>query len=94
MITEYDEFCCLCGRETQEIHHLVYGLANRKLADADGLLMPLCHDCHEMIHNKREMASFSRITGQLLYERNKCAEGYSTDAARESFRLRYGKSFL
>ena len=61
MITEYDEFCSICGSETQEIHHLVYGLANRKLADADGLTMPCFRKCHDLIHNKKEMYRFAAI---------------------------------
>ena len=85
------KYCEICGRQTKETHHLVFGTANRKLADEDQLVMPLCREHHEFMH---KYSTISRIIGQLMYERNKCAEGYSIEAARQSFRLRYGKSYL
>lgn len=85
------EYCSICGKPKEDIHHLVFGTANRKLSDEDKLCIPLCREHHEFMHKN---ATISRIIGQLMYERNKCAEGYSIEAARESFRLRYGKSYL
>lgn len=84
-------YCEICGKQGTETHHLVFGNANRKLSDQDELCMVLCRDCHEFMHKH---STISRIIGQLMYERNKCAEGYSVEAARQSFRLRYGKSYL
>lgn len=84
-------YCEICGKPNAEVHHLVFGIANRKLSDADELVMDCCRECHEFMHKN---GTVSRIIGQLMYERNKCAEGYSIDAARQSFRLRYGKSYL
>lgn len=46
------------------------------------------------VHNKKELNVLCEIIGQLAYEKKKCAEGYSEEAARESFRLRYSKSYL
>lgn len=85
------KYCSICGTPGAEVHHLVFGIANRKLSDEDSLVMELCREHHEFMHKN---AKISKIIGQLIYERNKCAEGYSVDAARESFRLRYGKSYL
>lgn len=93
MITAYKDYCSICGKPKTDIHHMIFG-SKRALADADDLTMPLCRLHHEMVHKQKEMQVMSHIAGQLLYERNKCAEGYGTDAARESFRLRYGKSYL
>lgn len=84
-------YCAICGKPNAEIHHLVFGNANRKLSDEDQLLLPCCREHHEFFHKN---ATVSRIIGQLIYERNKCAEGYGVEAARQSFRLRYGKSYL
>ena len=84
-------YCEICGSPNAEQHHLVFGNANRKLSDCDELVMDLCRDHHEFMHKN---AKISRIIGQLMYERNKCAEGYAIDAARQSFRMRYGKSYL
>ena len=84
-------YCEICGNPNAEQHHLVFGVANRKLSDEDQLVMDCCREHHEFFHKN---ATVSRIIGQLMYERNKCAEGYSIDAARQSFRMRYGKSYL
>lgn len=85
------KYCEICGKPGAEQHHLVFGAANRKLSDEDALVMDVCREHHEFFHKN---ATVSRIIGQLMYERNKCAEGYGVDAARQSFRIRYGKSYL
>ena len=85
------EYCAICGKPKDDVHHLVFGTANRKLATEDKLTIPLCRDHHEFMH---KYSTISRIIGQLMYERDKCAEGHSIEAARQSFRLRYGKSYL
>lgn len=85
------EYCAICGKAKDDVHHLVFGTANRKLSDEDKLCVPLCREHHEFMHKN---AKISRIIGQLMYERDKCAEGYSVEAARQSFRIRYGKSYL
>lgn len=91
MITNYMDVCIFCGRPKDDVHHCVFGRANRRLSDEDELIVPVCRSCHEFLHKNDKV---SRIMGQLAYERDKCAEGYGLEAARESFRLRYGKSYL
>lgn len=91
MLTEHTDICIFCYRPKQDVHHLVFGNANRKLSDVDGLTVPVCRECHDLLHRNDKI---SKIIGQLAYERDRCAEGYGKDAARESFRLRYGKSYL
>lgn len=34
-------------------HHCIHGVANRKLADKDGLTVFLCMACHNALHDKR-----------------------------------------
>lgn len=85
------KYCEICGLPNAETHHLVFGTSNRKLSDADELVMDLCREHHEFMHKN---AKVSRLIGQLMYERNKCAEGMTVDDARQSFRNRYGKSYL
>ena len=94
MITKYSDFCIICGKPRTDVHHLVFGNAKRRLADIDELTMPLCRDCHEKMHNVKEMQVMSHIVGQLYYERTKCAVGLTPDEAREDFRARYGVSYL
>lgn len=91
MITNYTELCIFCYQPKQDTHHLVFGRANRKLSDADGLTVPVCRECHELLHKHDKI---SKVIGQLAYERDRCAEGYGVGAARESFRQRYGKSYI
>lgn len=93
MITEYADYCILCNKPRTAIHHCVFGVGRRNLADEDGLTMPLCDSCHKAIHQGK-MQTLSKIIGQLLYERNKCAEGMTTEEARESFLRRYRGSYL
>lgn len=41
------ERCYLCGRLTGlERHHVIGGVANRKLSEKYGLWVWLCHECH------------------------------------------------
>ena len=97
MITNYNDFCIICGRPRTDMHHCFKGNKHRNLADADELLLPLCHEHHlgnMSVHKNKEMLVMSQIIGQLAYERDKCAEGYGVDAARESFLIRYGKNYL
>ena len=84
-------YCEICGKPNAEQHHLVFGTANRKLSTEDNLCMDLCRADHEFMHKH---AVISKMIGQLMYERDKCAEGYTVDAARQSFKMRYGKSYL
>lgn len=94
MITNYEDYCIICSKPRTDVHHLVYGNAKRRLADADSLTVPLCREHHEAMHNDKGMQVMSHIAGQLFYERNKCASGMSVEDARESFRSRYGVSYL
>ena len=91
MITTYDEICIFCYQQKQDTHHLVFGTAKRRLSDADELVVPVCRECHDLLHKHDKI---SKVIGQLAYERDRCAEGYTLEAARESFRQRYGKSYL
>lgn len=86
-----NNLCLICNKAGAEVHHLVFGTANRKLSDEDKLCVPLCREHHEFMHKN---AKISRIIGQLMYERDKCAEGMSVEEARINFRNRYGKSYL
>ena len=94
MITKYEDYCIICGKPKTDVHHLVFGNAKRKLADADSITAPLCREHHEAMHKSKEMQVMSHIVGQLFYERNMCATGVDPDNARESLRKRYGVSYL
>jgi hypothetical protein len=93
-ITDYEKYCFLCGRPASEMHHLVYSGALRKLADDDGLFVPICRDCHNQIHNIGIAGKLSKVVGQLVYELNENAHKGDIQDAREKFRKRYGRSYL
>lgn len=84
-ITEYTNVCLLCGTPTnQDAHHCLSG-SDRRHADEDGLLIPVCRNCHSFIHNNPQALVMSKIIGQLAYER---------EHTREEFRSRYRHSYL
>lgn len=97
MITEYNDFCIICGKPRTDMHHCMKGHKQRHLAEEDQLLIPLCQEHHTgnmSVHQRKELNVLCEIIGQLAYEKKKCAEGYGEAAARESFRIRYGRSYL
>ena len=94
-------YCEMCGRRIATCkHHLVFGNGLRQLADKDNLCLTLCDNCHNMgkvterIHDNPAAERLSKMLGQAIYERNMCERGMSIDESRESFRKRYGKSYL
>ncbi len=94
----YKGYCFFCGTPvTNGEHHLIFGTC-RRLADEDGLKVPICDKCHtlgkilERIHDNTMAEKLSKMLGQAFYERNECAKGATLDEARERFRKRYGFS--
>ena len=101
MITNYNQFCLLCGSPAVDTHHCLKGVSKRHLADEDQLVIPVCRRCHEEIHQGYKGLNIAvEIIGQLQYEKNYIAEktelpfeGIKAEA-REAFRSRYGRSYL
>ena len=46
ILQEDTDYCFICGRYGTEIHHCIYGNANRKLSDKYGLIVGLCYNHH------------------------------------------------
>lgn len=66
IITDNLEQCYICKRKPVEIHHIVFGVANRDLSDKFGLIVPLCREHHqdgaEAVHrNKNANLYFKRL---------------------------------
>ena len=87
-----DEFCFLCKRKNflipgTDTHHMIFGTANRKLSDKDGLTCHLCHTHHMRLHqygeHKEELQKLAQITWMEYYEKS-----------IDEFRERYGKNYL
>lgn len=81
ILTDDLDHCFLCGRDRQQIHH-IFGAANRKKSTEDGLVIPVCMDCHMDIH--KDQKEIKKI-GQTAYERTH---------TRAEFMQRYGKNYL
>lgn len=100
MITKYNDFCIICGKPKQDTHHIFKGHKQRHLADEDELLLPLCREHHEAIHQKKEMNVLCEIIGQLAWEKEYITEHTAlpfddmSEEARDAFRYRYGRSYL
>ena len=70
-----------------ETHHCIHGVANRRLADADGLKVMLCHNCHMLLHDKG-------YTDKQLEQIAQKAWMETYGKSKEDFIKRYGKSYL
>lgn len=90
--------CFLCGRICYtERHHLFPG-ANRRLSEEDGLVVNLCHACHNEppngAHFNREIMLYLKRHGQAMFEQKKIEEGMVPEEARKAFMRRYGKNYI
>ena len=80
--------CYECGAQATETHHCLHGQGRRKLADADGLTVPLCRRCHEHLHSSKGHAMDLRY--KQLAETTYLLRGHTV----EEFVERYGKNYL
>lgn len=103
--SKYKNICAICGKPREADHHLIFGNGMRALAEADGIKLPICNNCHNLavqiscrIHDNPMAESLSKIAGQLAWEKewykHNNAVFSNEDPAREFFRNRYGKSYL
>ena len=75
IITNDMEHCFICQKTPAEIHHIVFGTANRDLSDKFGLMVPLCEKHHR--------------TGPNAVHRNIDADLYFKKMAQECFEKRW-----
>ena len=94
---DYAMYDVIDGTPFVERHHCIGG-PNRKLADEDGLWVPLTPEHHrtgkDSAHLNKVTHTLLEIIAQLAYEKKKVAEGNTETEARELFRKRYGRSYL
>ncbi len=65
--------CFICGSvQWLEVHHIMGGYANRKLSEQYGLMVYLCHYCHNEppngVHHNKEKMDWLRAEGQKRFE--------------------------
>ena len=106
-VTEYEQYSAFSGKPSECQHHLIYGRGKHNLADQDGLTIGLTNTEHNLssngtinqIHDNPAAEKLSKIAGQLAWERNYIIDKFGdfdelSHEARESFRKRYGESYL
>lgn len=83
--------CYICGRPASEIHHCIFGTGKRKLADEDGLTVPLCSSCHHAIHNPANNFDQSMQNALKKLAEEAWEQKYGS---KDDFIKRYGRSYL
>ena len=78
IITKWINYCFICGKPREHIHHALYGPGKLNLADQDHLLLPLCMYHHEDskngVHNNAGMKALSQALAQACWQRQYLAE--------------------
>lgn len=87
-IIDNGDRCHECGAPATEIHHCLHGIGRRRLADKDGLTVPLCRRCHEILHSSKghDMDRRYQKLGEIFFLQS----GHTV----EDFIARYGKNYL
>lgn len=83
------EHCYVCGSSYIEIHHVIYGNANRRLSDKYGLIVPLCHECHcgrSGAHFNKDLDAHLKKLAQMKFE--------ALYGANTRFQEVFGKNYL
>lgn len=99
---EYMEYCMICGKPTNTIHHVIEGISNRRISDKEKLVVPLCPEHHNTtdmsVHFNNEMKTLMHITGQLAWMLNYVAKQSEipfydlVEEARSEYRKKFGKT--
>ena len=50
ILTDDYERCYVCGMPAAEWHHIRHG-ADKKMSEREGLMVPLCRNCHSRVHH-------------------------------------------
>ena len=83
------ESCFFCGSTRWlERHHIFQG-ANRGRSEMDGLVVTLCHYCH---NEPPDGVHFNRTNNLEL--KRMAQEQFEQNRTREEFRSLFGKSYL
>ena len=90
-LLQHNKACYICGTTRNlHLHHIFFGVANRKLSDADGCVVYLCFNHHtgsQGVHRNKELDLKLKARCQLEYMRQ-------NNKTTEDFIKRYGKSYL
>lgn len=93
IITNNMEKCYICGsRSGLNVHHVIYGVGKRNIADEDGLTIPLCY-----YHHKGTYGVHGREGHELDQKLKEIAEKKWMEyykKSEEEWIKRYGKNYL
>lgn len=90
-IISQEQKCYICGsHQWIEIHH-VFGAADRKTSDKYGLVVPLCHYCHNEPPNGVHQNKDIRRALQAKVQK-KAMKHYGWDM--ETWRSLFGRNYL
>lgn len=81
--------CMVCGSPYVQIHHVMYGTANRKLSEKYKLKVPLCQEHHTGNAGVHFNRSFDMKLKKLAQERFEAVYG-----AEKHFTEVFGKNYL
>ena len=98
-INSDEKGCCYrCGKACRTERHHIFGGANRKLSEKYGLVVHLCHECHNEppagAHHTKDTADWLHRIGQQAYEVKRYKEGLTWEEARAEFMKIFGKNYL
>ena len=90
--------CYRCGKVGQTERHHIFGGPNRKKSEEHGLMVYLCHACHneppDGAHFSKETADWLHRTGQAMFEAERWKTGATWEEARAEFMEIFGKNYL
>ena len=91
-IVQEGRYCWICKKigfdvEGTDLHHMMHGTANRKLADEDGLVVYLCGAHHRALHDRGEHDLELQQEAQTRW-----MEYFNKNT--EDFIKRHGKNYL
>ena len=96
--------CFVCNRVTAtELHHIFFGHGLRKISDREGIMVYLCHECHQGtdgVHGKNGagLNHMLKEMGQEEWEKQYVErypyKNHADMAAREAFRKLMGRSWI
>lgn len=89
-ILQDEKRCWFCGSHSWlEEHHIFEGTANRRISEANGFKVYLCHYCHNEpprgVHFNRENS---------LRLKKACQQKYERTHSREEFMSLIGRNYL
>ena len=61
--------CVICGKFAVNKHEIFFGTGQRQISMKYGLVIPLCYQCHLVMHRNSVMQAIWHIKGQEAFEK-------------------------